>query len=117
MLSVRRNNLQYQRSCDWPPGGQTLGKAQVLEMGIDTPVDCDVCPTEHQRKKYRHGLQDQRCFPVDHVRMFSSQFTFLTKHNSQMSVSFNTIYVQKQKRGHHLNQSGGATSPRHLSRP
>jgi len=78
VLSVRRNNLQYQRSCDWPPGGQTLGKGQVLEMGIDTPVDCDVCPTEYQRKKYRHGLQDQRGFPVDHARMFSNQFTFLT---------------------------------------
>ena len=51
MLSVRQNNLQYQRSCDWPPGGQTLGKGKVLEMGIDTPVDCDVCPTEYQRKK------------------------------------------------------------------
>ena len=93
MLSVRRNNLQYQKSCDWPPGGQTLGKEKVLEMGTDTPVDCDVCPIESQRRKYRHGLQDQTDCPVDHVRVFPNQFRFLATHSSQIGVSFNTIYA------------------------
>ena len=43
-LSVRRSSPQYRKSCGWLQGVQRLGKEQVLEMGIDTPADCDVCP-------------------------------------------------------------------------
>ena len=48
---MRLSNLQFRRSCGWPPDDQIRSRAKGLEMGTDIAAGCDVDPKMNREKE------------------------------------------------------------------